>query len=60
LQLLLQGQWGALGEAALGAVLAGGFAFLSIDVFLRMTRKVSLLPFVLYRLALGGAILWLL
>lgn len=60
LQLILQGQWGALGEAALGAILAGGFAFLSIDVFLRMTRKVSLLPFVIYRVALGGAILWLL
>lgn len=60
LQLLLQGQWGALGEAALGAALAGIFAFISIDVFLRMTRKLTLLPFVIYRVALGGAILWLL
>ncbi len=59
-QLILQGQWGALGDAALGAVLAGGFAFLSIDVFLRMTRKLTLLPFVIYRLVLGGVILWLL
>ena len=56
-ELISKGDWQALGLAAIGAALAALFAFISIDVFLRLTRRFSLLPFVLYRLALGGAIL---
>ncbi|MGC6475510.1 MAG: undecaprenyl-diphosphate phosphatase [Parvibaculales bacterium] len=43
----------------IGAGLAALFAFLSIHVFMKMTARFSLLPFVLYRLALGGLVLWL-
>jgi undecaprenyl-diphosphatase len=43
----------------LGAGLAAIFAFLTIDVFMRMTRHMSLLPFVIYRLVLGIALLLL-
>lgn len=57
LDLIGNKNWGGLGDAALGAMLAAVFAFISIDVFLRLTRRISLLFFVLYRLALGGAIL---
>lgn len=56
-QLIQENAWQALGEAALGAVLAAFFAFISIDLFLRMTRRLGLGFFVAYRLALGAAIL---
>ena len=57
LDLINSGDWQALGAAIFGAALAAVFAFISIDVFLRLTRKLSLLPFVLYRIGLGVAIL---
>lgn len=57
LDLINSGDWQALGAAVFGAALAAVFAFISIDVFLRLTRKLSLLPFVLYRIGLGVAIL---
>ena len=57
LDLINSGDWQALGAAIFGAALAAIFAFISIDVFLRLTRKLSLLPFVLYRIGLGVAIL---
>ncbi len=47
----------ALGTALLGAVLAALFALASIDIFLKLTRRLSLLPFVLYRIVLGAVIL---
>ena len=56
-ELIATAQWQALGQAALGAALAAVFAFITIDVFLRLTRTISLLPFVLYRIGLGLAIL---
>jgi undecaprenyl pyrophosphate phosphatase UppP len=37
--------------------MAAIFAFATIDLFLRMTRHLSLLPFVIYRIGLGVAIL---
>lgn len=52
------------GEAALGwtAALAAGLAFLaalaSIELMLRWLRHATYTPFVLYRLVLGGALLW--
>lgn len=57
LELIREAAWQALGEAALGALLAAIFAFITIDVFLRLTRRMSLAVFVAYRIALGVAIL---
>ena len=57
LDLLAAGNVTALGTAFLGALLAALFAFASIDIFLKLTRRLSLLPFVLYRIALGVTIL---
>ena len=57
IELILQGDTTALADALIGAALAAGFAFLTIDIFIRMTRHISLLPFVLYRLALGVGLL---
>ena len=54
---LWPGNVAALGTALLGAVLAAFFAFASIDIFLKLTRRLSLLPFVIYRIGLGAAIL---
>ncbi len=49
--------WFALG---LGALLSFIVAYLTIHVFLRIIERVGMLPFVLYRLLLGGLILGLL
>ena len=57
LDLWAAGNVAALGTALLGAVLAAFFAFASIDIFLKLTRRLSLLPFVLYRIGLGALIL---
>jgi undecaprenyl-diphosphatase len=48
--------WYAIG---LGAALSFVVAYLTIHFFLRFIERVSMLPFVLYRLLLGGVILWL-
>ena len=57
LELVSEAAWEALGEAALGALLAAIFAFVTIDLFLRLTRRMSLTVFVAYRITLGLAIL---
>ena len=46
-------QWGAL---ALGMLLAFASAYLCIHYFLKIIARISLLPFVIYRLVLGGVI----
>jgi undecaprenyl-diphosphatase len=48
--------WAALG---IGATLSFVVAYLTIHFFLKFIERVSMLPFVLYRLLLGGVILWL-
>ncbi|MCG6940563.1 MAG: undecaprenyl-diphosphate phosphatase [Thiohalocapsa sp.] len=48
--------WGSLG---IGATISFVVAFLTIHFFLRFIERVSMLPFVLYRLLLGAVILWL-
>lgn len=48
--------WLALGG---GALLSGLFAYATIHFFLRLIDRVGMLPFVLYRLALGALILTL-
>lgn len=44
-------EWDAL---ALGVILSFGAAYLCIKLFLQMIEKIGMLPFVLYRLALGA------
>jgi undecaprenyl-diphosphatase len=46
--------WGALG---LGALLSFVVAYLTIHFFLRFIERISMMPFVIYRLFLGGVIL---
>lgn len=60
IELIEAGQADALWQALIGACLAAIFAFAAIDVFLKLTRRFSLLPFVIYRITLGGVILLLL
>ena len=57
LDLWAAGNVAALGTALFGAALAALFALASIDIFLKLTRHLSLLPFVLYRVGLGAVIL---
>ena len=57
LELVSNAAWEALGQAALGALFAAVFAFITIDLFLRLTRRMSLAVFVAYRIILGVAIL---
>jgi len=57
LELVRDGDTTALSHAAIGAALAAVFAFLAIDLFMRMMRHISLLPFVIYRIGLGFALL---
>ena len=45
-------------EIGLGAVLSGATAYLCIALFLRWIEKVGMMPFVWYRLALGGILLF--
>ena len=58
--LLTTGDMTLLGNAVLAAVLAAITALASIHVFMKMTTKLSLLPFVLYRLVLGASLLYIL
>lgn len=48
--------WGALW---LGAVLSGISAYLCIHYFLAFINRIGMQPFVVYRLLLGAALLWL-
>lgn len=49
----------AWGELLLGAALSFVVAYLTIHFFLRFIERVSMLPFVLYRIVLGLFIFWL-
>jgi undecaprenyl-diphosphatase len=51
----LPADWGAL---ALGTLLAAFSAYLCIRLFLSFIERSGMWPFVLYRLALGGFLLW--
>jgi undecaprenyl-diphosphatase len=48
----------AWGELFLGASLSFVVAYLTIHFFLRFIERISMFPFVLYRLFLGALILW--
>jgi undecaprenyl-diphosphatase len=48
----------AWGELWLGAALSFAVAYLTIHFFLRFIERISMFPFVLYRIALGTLIFW--
>lgn len=61
--LLIKGDNGGAGAASLGGgliVAAMSFlaAYFAIMIFMKLIERISFLPFMLYRLALGGALLW--
>ena len=60
MDLLVAGDLTLMGNAALAAVVAAATALVSIHLFMKMTAKLSLLPFVLYRLVLGASLLYIL
>ena len=60
MDLLAAGDMVLLGNAALAAFLSAITALASIHLFMKMTAKLSLLPFVLYRLVLGASLLYVL
>ncbi|WP_204365704.1 undecaprenyl-diphosphate phosphatase [Candidatus Micropelagos thuwalensis] len=60
MDLIVAGDLTLMGNAALAAVLAAATALVSIHLFMKMTAKLSLLPFVLYRLVLGASLLYIL
>jgi undecaprenyl-diphosphatase len=43
----------------LGSSVSAVSAFLCIHFFLRLIERIGMLPFVVYRLVLGGVLLWL-
>lgn len=45
-------------ELFVGAVLSGLSAYLCIHVFLKLLERIGMWPFVIYRLLLGGVLLW--
>jgi undecaprenyl-diphosphatase len=56
LQRPTQAHWGFL---ILGALISALSAYLCIHLFLELLDRIGMLPFVIYRLALGAALLWL-
>ena len=56
LQRPTEAHWGVL---ILGSLLSAFSAYLCIHLFLGLLDRIGMLPFVIYRLALGGALLWL-
>ncbi|MFQ5488586.1 MAG: undecaprenyl-diphosphate phosphatase, partial [Gammaproteobacteria bacterium] len=46
-----------LTDLLLGAVVSGVTAYLSIHFFLRLLERIGMLPFIIYRLVLGGMLL---
>lgn len=59
LQLLLQDSSVPWGDIGLGAIVSGFSAYLCIDLFLRFINRVGMMPFVIYRLLLGGVLFWI-
>ena len=55
--LVQAGAFEALGTVLVAGLLAAFFAFATIHLFLKMTRKIGLLPFVIYRIGLGIGLL---
>jgi undecaprenyl-diphosphatase len=49
----------AWGQLWLGAALSFAIAYLTIHVFLRFIERISMFPFVVYRILLGLALYWI-
>jgi undecaprenyl-diphosphatase len=47
-------------EIIIGTILSGVTAYMCIHSFLRFVERVGMLPFVIYRLILGGVLIFLL
>ncbi len=59
LKLFTEGQGVAdMGDAALVVVLSFFAAWAAIAVFMKLVARVSFLPFMIYRVAVGGLLLW--
>ncbi len=56
--LIEAGEPTAWGTLLTGTVLAGISAYLCIHFFLKLLDRIGMLPFVIYRLALGAILLW--
>ncbi|MEM8729236.1 MAG: undecaprenyl-diphosphate phosphatase [Pseudomonadota bacterium] len=57
LDVVGEGDWSLAQDALLAAVLAFGAALLALAVMMRLTRKISFTPYVIYRLILGTGLL---
>lgn len=60
LSLLIDGVAVAWTELAIGALVSGIVAYLSIEFFMRFVNAIGLLPFAVYRVLLAAVILWVL
>jgi undecaprenyl-diphosphatase len=56
-EVATEGAWGALPQAGLAALMAFGAALVALALMMRVLDRIGFGPFVLYRLAMGGAIL---
>lgn len=59
LELINEGASGQIGDVMIVIGLSFGAAYASIWVFLKLLEKISFTPFVIYRVALGIGLLWL-
>lgn len=57
LDLVEAGDWSGAHDAAIGAVFAFAAALLALAVMMKLTRKISFTPYVIYRVILGVALL---
>jgi len=48
----------AWGQLAIGVLVSGIVAYMSIEFFMRFVTRIGLLPFAIYRLALAAVILY--
>jgi len=62
LQLLKDGNGGAITASLGGGLIVASLSFIAayfaITIFMKLIERISFLPFMLYRLSLGGALLW--
>jgi len=48
----------AWGQLAIGVIVSGIVAYVSIEFFMRVVSRIGLMPFAIYRLALAAVILY--
>lgn len=57
--VVAQGDWQILGDAAIAAAFAFAAALLALSLMMRLLRSVSFTPYVVYRILLGLVLLWI-